>query len=92
MKRQRRRSRVSAVPPKPLRRVRLTKANWALVVRARASMAAFDEMPEEWRRFCAEYPRTARGSSLAEVLESAGGNVRQAQNMLRYLLPVRSQD
>jgi hypothetical protein len=52
-------------------------------------MAVFDEMPEEWRRFCAEYPRTARGSSLAEVLESVGGNVRQAQSVLRYLLPVR---
>ncbi len=53
-------------------------------------MAVFDEMPEEWRRFCAEYPRTARGSSLADVLASVGGNVRQAQNMLRTLLPVRS--
>lgn len=87
----RRRRRVAVMPAKPLR-VRLTKADWAQVVRARASMAVFDEMPEEWRRFCAEYPRTARGSSLAEVLESVGGNVRQAQNMLRYLLPVRSHD
>ena len=88
MRRRRRRGMVAA-PVKPLR-VRLTKADWAQVVRARASMAVFDEMPEEWRRFCAEYPRTARGSSLADVLASVGGNVRQAQNMLRTLLPVRS--
>jgi hypothetical protein len=52
-------------------------------------MAAFDEMPEAWRRFCADYPRTARGSSLAGVLDAAGGDVQSAQRSLRYLLPVR---
>ena len=52
-------------------------------------MAAFDSMPEAWRRFCADYPRTVRGSSLARVLDEAGGDVQSAQQSLRYLLPVR---
>ena len=82
------RRRRSIVPAKLLR-VRLTKADWAQVMRARASMAAFDGMPEAWRRFCADYPRTARGSSLAGVLDAAGGDVQSAQQSLRYLLPVR---
>lgn len=54
-------------------------------------MQAFDTMPEDWRRFCADYARTARGSSLAEVLDVAGGNVDVAKNLLRSLLPERAQ-
>ncbi len=55
--------------------------------RAAASMEAFDAMPEAWRRFCAEYPRTAPGRQLAMVLRRAG-SVPEAEELLRDLLPV----
>jgi hypothetical protein len=51
-------------------------------------MAAFDGMPEEFRRFCAEYPRTANAVQLARVLDECGGDVSLAKRLLRELLPV----
>lgn len=57
--------------------------------RAAASMQAFDSMPETFRRFCANYPRTAKGQSLAQVLNECGGQVPQARRLLPDLLPVR---
>jgi len=67
--------------------VPLTEAYLRDIERARRSMLAFDGMPIGWRQFCADYPRTARGSSLAEVLEMSGGDERQAQRLLRQLMP-----
>lgn len=58
------------------------------VAKAIASMAAFDAMPPEWRRFCAEHGRTARGESLANVLAEQGGDIGAAMWMLQRLLPV----
>jgi hypothetical protein len=54
----------------------------------RQSMRAWDAMPEEFRRFCADYPRTAAAQQLAEVLEVCGGDVGRAKRLLRELLPV----
>ena len=50
-------------------------------------MTAFDGMPEEFRRFCADYPRTTNAASLAEVLDACDGDVDQAKRLLRQLLP-----
>ena len=88
----RRASRVRRQAPlPPLPDTPLTERYLADIERARLSMAAFDGMPEDWRRFCAHYPRNARGSSLADVLDVAGGNVARAQRMLRLLLPVSTE-
>jgi hypothetical protein len=54
----------------------------------RQSMQAWDAMPEEFRRFCADYPRTAPAGQLAEVLAVCGGDVARAERLLRELLPV----
>jgi len=86
-----RRRRRRAVAPLPPLRVRLTRKDWDQVLRARASMAAFDAMPEDFRRFCADYGRTARGTALAGLIDEAGGDVAVAQRMLRQLLPVRTE-
>ena len=83
----RRRVRKPRHVPLPPLRVRLTKRDWAQVVRARASMEAFDAMPEEFRRFCAEYPRTARGTALLGLLAESGGDVARAKRALREALP-----
>lgn len=56
--------------------------------RAAASMEAFDALPEAFRRFCAEYPRTAKGQQLAMVLRKVGGCVPEAEELMRDLLPV----
>jgi hypothetical protein len=53
----------------------------------RQSMRAWDAMPEEFRRFCADYPRTAAAQQLAEVLDACDGDVDQAKRLLRQLLP-----
>jgi hypothetical protein len=52
------------------------------------SMRAFDRLPAEFRQFVAYYPRTTSGVALEGVLASAQGNVRQAIDAVRYLLPV----
>ena len=58
------------------------------VARAIASMAAFDAMPAEWREICASHGRTARGSSLAQLLAECNGNIDTAHWNLRLLLPI----
>lgn len=58
------------------------------VAKAIASMAAFDAMPAEWREICANHGRTARGESLALLLNECGGNVAWAQRNLELLLPI----
>jgi hypothetical protein len=58
--------------------------------RSAASMAAFDAMPEAWRKFCADYSRTAPGQQLAEVLAECRGDVAAAKRLLRYLLPAEA--
>ena len=59
------------------------------IEKARVSMAVWDHLPEEYRRFCSEYPRTAPAGQLAEVLELCGGDVDAAKAMLRELMPAR---
>jgi hypothetical protein len=86
-----RRPRRRPVSLPPLPDTPLDERYIADIERARLSMAAFDGMPEDWRRFCAHYPRNARGSSLADLLDEAGGNVARARRMLRQLLPVRTE-
>ena len=56
--------------------------------RLRMSMRAFDRLPAEFRRVIAYYPRTTSGVALEGVLANAQGDVRQAINAVRYLLPV----
>lgn len=52
-------------------------------------MEAFDAMPAEWRRFCAEYGRTASGVSLAYLLkEQCGGDMEAAKEVLTASLPL----
>lgn len=51
-------------------------------------MQAFDAMPQEWRAFCADYGRTARGESLARLLVESGGDVEHAKWKMNLLLPV----
>lgn len=51
-------------------------------------MTAFDAMPQEWREFCANYGRTARGESLAGLLAAAGGDIEHAKWSLQVQLPV----
>lgn len=57
--------------------------------RAARSMAAFDAMPKAFRVFCANYPRTANGMALANLLADCDGRVIAAANRLRELMPVR---
>ena len=52
-------------------------------------MAVWDQLPAEYRRFCAEYPRTAPAGQLAEVLELCDGDVDEAKQMLRELMPAQ---
>jgi len=73
----------------PPLRVRLTAKDWKQVERARASMAAFDAMPEAWRRICAEHGRTTNAVALARLLAECDGNIPLAAATLRDLLPVR---
>lgn len=56
--------------------------------RAAASMAAFDAMPERWRRFCALYPRTGSGAQLADILTSCRNDVAAAEVELMTIAPV----
>ena len=57
--------------------------------RASASMQAFDALPESFRRFCANYARTAKGQQLAQILAQCGGDVPEARRLLRNALPAR---
>ncbi len=56
--------------------------------RAAASMEAFDAMPEAFRRYCSEYPRTTQGQNLLTIFRRAEGRVHVAAAILRELLPV----
>lgn len=85
----RRRRRPIVLPPVPSRAPGLTAQYRRDIRRARVSMAAWDQLPEEYRRFCAEYPRTATAVSLAQVLDQCDGDVALAKELLRELLPVR---
>lgn len=58
------------------------------VAKAIASMAAFDAMPQEWRDICANHGRTARGESLARLLDECGGDIDTAHWHLNSLLPI----
>lgn len=56
--------------------------------RLRTSMAAFDAMPADWRRFCADYPRTTNGQTLAAILRDCDDDVLVAMDAMRQLMPV----
>ena len=58
------------------------------VEKARASMSAFDAMPAEWREICANHGRTARGESLARLLDECGGDIATAHWHLNASLPI----
>ena len=64
------------------------QADEQAVAKAIASMQAFDAMPQEWRAFCADYGRTARGESLARLLVESGGDVAHAKWQMSVLLPM----
>jgi hypothetical protein len=57
--------------------------------RAERSMTCFDALPEPFRLFLENYPRTADGGSLARLLALCGGRVDAAIAMVRELLPVQ---
>jgi hypothetical protein len=59
--------------------------------RLRASMRAFDGMPGEFRQFCAFYPRTTSGMTLAGMVGDAQGSVRGAIYTMRDLMPVEQE-
>ena len=66
----------------------VAEADPKTVEKAIASMAAFDAMPPEWRDICANHGRTARGESLARLLDECGGNIAWAHRNLELLLPI----
>ena len=66
----------------------IAEADEKTVEKAIASMAAFDAMPQEWRDICANHGRTARGESLANLLDECGGDIDTAQWQLNALLPI----
>lgn len=66
----------------------VAEADAKTVEKAIASMQAFDAMPEEWRTFCANHGRTARGESLANLLAECHGDIAWAQQRLEWLLPI----
>lgn len=56
--------------------------------RAARSMEAFDRMPEAFRAFISNYPRTADGVALFRLLQyDCSGQVDQAIALVRELLP-----
>lgn len=66
----------------------IAEADEKAVEKAIASMAAFDAMPPEWRDICANHGRTARGESLARLLDECGGDIATAHWHLNALLPI----
>lgn len=52
-------------------------------------MAAFDRLPETFRRFLAEYPRGVKAMAAAQLLAACGGDVEEAIHEIRVALPVR---
>jgi hypothetical protein len=66
----------------------VAEADEKAVAKAIASMEAFDAMPAEWREICANHGRTARGESLARLLDECGGDIDTAQWQLNAQLPI----
>jgi len=60
--------------------------------RAAAQMAAFDALPEAYRRFLADYPRGVKAAQAALLLRVCGGDVDEAIAEIRAALPARVSD
>lgn len=58
--------------------------------RLRGSMRAFDGLPSEFRLWCAYYPRTVSGLSLAAILAESQGDVPMAKRLLWQVLPTEA--
>lgn len=55
---------------------------------AAARMEVFDALPEEFRRFIAEYPRGLIATNCARVLDMHDGDVEAAKAYIMARLPV----
>jgi hypothetical protein len=55
--------------------------------KAEASMAAFDGLPEAFRRFIVEHPRTTTGQQFAQLLARHDGDVEWAIEAVRRQMP-----
>lgn len=52
-------------------------------------MAAFDRLPQSFRRFLADYPRGVKATAAEQLLAACDGDVDAAIEEIRAALPVR---